>query len=202
MSESFDMSKYVPGSLFAEPAIGYDHEKMACVGTNGGPYEFSDFAFGYFDAARRLYDSLEKDSWLIDVLVYPITFLYRQGFELAIKHLIYLLSSHYGTGTSPELKHGLCKNWMILRPLVERHAISHPYRELASGQLDGIEAIIRDFDKFDPSSFVFRYPEDKSRGAYITKIDRIDVVHLNRELTVAQNWFERLIEQAPDDMIA
>jgi hypothetical protein len=201
MTESSDMSKYVAGSLFEEPPNGYFHDQMACVGTNGGPYNFNDFAFGYFDAARRVRDSLDVDDGLIDVLVYPIAFLYRQGFELAIKHLVYFLSPHYASGTTPNLNHGLTNNWTILRPLIEQHAVNHHYKELERQQLDGIEALIADFERFDPNSFVFRYPEDKKGGAYIKGFSRIDVARLNHELNVAITWFESVVIGTREDMI-
>ncbi len=174
---------------------------MACVGTNGGPYEFDAFAFGYFDAARRVRDSLENDDGLIDVLVYPIAFLYRQGFELAIKHLIYFLSPYYGTGRSPKLNHGLIGNWSQLRGLIEKHAVAHQYRELARPQLDGIESVLRDFEAFDPNSLVFRYPEDKSGGAYIEGFSRIDVAEMVQTLTLAVNWFESVVIGTREDML-
>ncbi|QDU58614.1 hypothetical protein Pan181_48530 [Aeoliella mucimassa] len=196
------MSKYKPGSLFDEPPVGVFHDQMACVGTNGGPYQFDDFAHGYFEAARRISASLVEDVGFIDILVYPIAFLYRQGLELAIKHLIYFLSPHYGAGSSPVLNHGIINNWKILRPLIESHATIHPHRELARKQLDGIEAIVTDFDKFDPKSFVFRYPEDKSGGVYIKDHMRIDVALLIQELTLVINWFENVVTGTREDLIA
>ncbi len=194
------MSKYKAGSLFAAPQSGQFHDQMACVGTNGGPYEFDAFAFGYFDAARRLRDSIDADDSLIDVLLYPLAFLYRQGLELSIKHLIYFLSGFYG-GAGPKLTHGLLDNWRTARRLLEQHAIDNPYRELGTAQLDGVELLIGDFESLDPNSFVFRYPEDKSRGVYIKGFSRIDVAQFNTLMAVGVEWFDSVLIGTREDMI-
>lgn len=200
MTQSSDMSKYTAGSLFAPPPSDQYHEQMACVGTNGGPYAFDDFAFGYFDAARRLRDSIDEDDSLIDVLLYPLAFLYRQGMELSIKHLIYFLSPCYG-GAAPKLTHSLVDNWKTVRGLLERHAADNPYQELAPAQLNGVELLIRDFEDFDPNSFVFRYPKDKAGEVYIEGFSRIDVAQLNGLMAVAVDWFESVLIGTREDMI-
>ena len=200
MTKSSDMSQYKAGSLFEAPRSDQFHEQMACIGTNGGPYEFDAFAFGYFDAARRLRDSIDADDTLIDVLLYPMAFLYRQGLELSIKHLIYFLSEFYGGG-GPKLRHGLLDNWRTARDLLETHATHNPYGELNASQLDGIELLITDFDGFDPNSFVFRYPESKSREVYIQGFSRIDVAKLNSIMETAVDWFDSVLIGTREDMI-
>ncbi len=194
------MSEYKAGFLFATPPSHQYDEQMACVGTNGGPYGFDDFAFGYFDAARRLRASIDEDSSLIDVLLYPLAFLYRQGLELSIKHLIYFLSPCYG-GAAPKLTHGLVDNWKTARQLLERHAVDNPYGELDPAQLDGVELLVNDFEGFDSDSLVFRYPADKAGGIYITGFSRIDVAQLNNLMTVAVDWFDSVLVGTREDMI-
>jgi hypothetical protein len=196
MNAPMDLRSYVSGSLFAAPN-NYGN-LIAAVDPNGGPYGFDDFALGYFDAARRIHNSLNTET-AIDVLVYPIAFNCRQGIELAIKHLILYLSKVYSSGTKPDLNHGLINNWKILRPLLEKHNIDFPRETLSSNQLDGVEALLTDFHTFDPASFVFRYPEDKSGNVYISNTLHIDVSVLIDMLSRAMDWFQLIVEITLED---
>ena len=72
----------------------------ACVGKNGGPYDFYSYGAGYFKAghvlAQKLIDaesgkhsnSEQKEqeffveNLVIDVVIYPVLYLYRQGTTL------------------------------------------------------------------------------------------------------------------------
>ena len=79
MTTQNDVSFYEEGDLFRRVPSQEYHELMACVGTNGGPYGFDDYAIGYFEAARLIWNSIEGGEATVDVAVYPLTFLYRQG---------------------------------------------------------------------------------------------------------------------------
>lgn len=81
MTDSTDIAVYKSGSLFAEPDEDSSTDLIACIGTNGGPYDYDDFAIGYFELARNTGNSLAETTMPIDVLFYPLTFTYRQGFE-------------------------------------------------------------------------------------------------------------------------
>jgi len=59
----------------------------ACVGTNGGPANFSRYASGYFEAGAILVRNLAGSSRDIDILIYPLVFLYRHAIEASLKHL-------------------------------------------------------------------------------------------------------------------
>jgi hypothetical protein len=175
---------------------------LACVGENGGPYGFDAYALGYFEAARRVWESIKASEVPIDVTVYPLAYLYRQGIELSIKHLCYYLSAAYSSGNTPELTHGLSENWHRLRRLLEEHAEQNNYGELQSDQLDAIGRLLSDFEKMDADSFVFRYPASKKGDLYLQNQSRIDLVQMNRILEAASHWFEDVMEGVREDLIA
>ena len=202
MTTQNDVSFYEEGDLFRRVPSQEYHELMACIGTNGGPYGFDDYAIGYFEAARLIWKSIEGGEATVDVAVYPLTFLYRQGIELSVKHLTFFLSSVYSTGEPPKLTHGLSDNWQTVRPLIEQHSVENNYGELQPSQLDGVERVINDFEKMDAGSFVFRYPTSKKGDLFLQDQSRIDLVAMNRVLEAVSHWFVDVMEGVREDLIA
>jgi hypothetical protein len=77
--------KYEFNSLFRK---GPNWKLNAKVGANGGPYDFADYAQGFFDAGHKIVEAIKREEWRIDSLIYPAAFSYRHGIELYLKHLI------------------------------------------------------------------------------------------------------------------
>jgi hypothetical protein len=145
---------YKHNSLFTR---GDDIRLNACVGPNGGPYDFRDYAHGYFKAAARLIESMRKDVAHVDIIVYPLCFLYRHGTELALKWLARELSIADGAEEQPRLTHRLYDNWTSVRTLLERNPSAFDVRTA----VPFVDAALKDFLEFDPNGEVFRYPEDR-----------------------------------------
>src|SRR5262249_55182921 len=81
----------------------------ACVGINGGPYDFGAYGEGFFEAGFQVVDAIKRGEWTIDVLIYPAVFNFRHGIELYIKHMTILASRLLGTGGKLALGHGIKK---------------------------------------------------------------------------------------------
>ena len=64
---------------------GPNHELNACVGTNGGPYDFLDYGRGYLLAAIVLCEGIEHGGCVKNVKIYPTVFLLRHGIELYLR---------------------------------------------------------------------------------------------------------------------
>lgn len=175
--------------------------------------EFGAFANGYRYAADRLAHSLLARRGYRDYEAYPIVFLYRHGFELSLKNIIYkgakliafkdlpsIDSSLHNLHKLPQLAE---KASAILRVLfpddVELHAVMDTALTTAS-----------QFDEIDPLSQSFRYPIDKN-GNYTTKaplslgiiavskhmselLEQLDTINfgLNMEIDQAEDVFEIL----------
>ncbi|MFM9966046.1 MAG: hypothetical protein ACKV2Q_33110 [Planctomycetaceae bacterium] len=201
MSTLNDISFYQSGDLF-QPAPQHSlNELIACVGINGGPYGFDAYALGYFESARRLWESIAEDTACVDVVGYPFTFLYRQGLELASKHLIFVLSSIYASGDKPKLNHELVGNWKLLRPYLERLHQEEAYQELIPQRLDAIERLLIDFESIDSGSLVFRYPTTKAGVAFLQNHSTVDLVILNDNLEAASNWFEDIMNSTREHFL-
>ena len=82
---------YQPNALFRN---GPKPQLNACVGENGGPYDFDDYGEGFFEGAKQIIDAIKRGEWTIDILIYPAAFAYRHGIELYVKHLLKELSAY------------------------------------------------------------------------------------------------------------
>jgi hypothetical protein len=158
----------------------------ACVGRNGGPYNYAHYAGGFFLASQRLIDSLAESNWHVDELVYPIAFNFRQGLELWLKHLAEILPRLWGEDASLKLTHGLKDNWTSVRAYLVREKQFDPDGELIVGMDSLIEAVI----DADPRGEVFRYPVARTGEAHLLNFRLINVAVLQDAVQFARKAFE------------
>jgi hypothetical protein len=113
------------------------------------------YVSGYKEAADRLVQSLIEDDRHIDLVVFPIVFLYRQYLELRFKQLLregsrllngsFILPKHHRL----DILWYECKS--LLRQIEPR---------MTDGEVVGLEACILEFSTIDPISMAFRYHVD------------------------------------------
>lgn len=169
----------------------------ACVGKNGGPYDFRDYAQGYFLAARKLLDAVRKDPAYVDTLIYPLAFLFRHAIELSLKGLARDLGRALGQGKDPKLTHKLADNWTVVQELLKRRIQDFdPENKI----IPMIDKVLRDYLEFDPVGEVFRFPEDKVGNLFLQEARLINVDVFGSVLEeigeVFYNWFMRASELA------
>ncbi len=123
----------------------------ACVGWNGGPADFARLADGYFEAGRRVAQTLLEDSSSVDLLVYPLVALYRHGTECYLKHLLTMLPRLNDEPIDLKPTHKLKPLWDRVRTYLER-------LPEVPDDLDETEATIQEFADIDPKGEEFRYP--------------------------------------------
>jgi len=141
---------------------------------SGNYYEFSHFGWGgnteteffgymkgYKEAADNLIENaiISQDISKIDTVIYPVCFLYRQYLELVMK-IIYLSYSgdvrETKIKTLKDISHNLMKMWNKIKPYLEEETNQEERNDIKV-----VEEYIRQFHKFDKSSFTFRYPITK-----------------------------------------
>jgi hypothetical protein len=113
----FGMPRYTPNSIFSS---GANISMNACIGTNGGPYDYGAFAEGFFDSADHVVDGLRDGTGrpiLIDLCVYPVVANYRHGIELFIKHCIIIARHVLGLSPDFTMNHNLGGIWSELLEL-------------------------------------------------------------------------------------
>lgn len=183
-----------PGDLFClanDDGIDYP---IGCVGINGGPYDFGDYAIGYFEAAGRLLRDIHRDRLFLDPLVYPLCFLYRQGVELSIKHLLKTVPRLFEETCSPVKDHPLLENWNLLRGFLVRQSQGYPDEpRMSEATLSWVDAVLQEFQTIDPKSMVFRYPEDKNGRLYLQEMLHVNFTQLGKFMEPLGTWFREMI---------
>lgn len=145
--------QYRQNDLF-RPATPTDFN--AYVGSNGGPYNFQDYALGYFEAGSRIVSSLMSDQWMLDIIIYPLVFTYRHGIELSLKDLAVQLPLVWDEESAVRSTHVLSDNWETVKTYLKREQELDPEDTL----IDQVDTILKDFLEIDQNGQVFRYPTD------------------------------------------
>ena len=119
---------------------------------------WAPYVDGYRTAADRLVEVAAADRTLLDAVIYPIVFLYRQYLELSLKAMIRDLDVLLEHNRRPPTGHRL-------RPLFDRFrsTFSEFCRNIGESMPDvsRIALLIDEFHVADPTSVVFRYPTDQ-----------------------------------------
>ncbi|MDF1502687.1 hypothetical protein [Roseisolibacter sp. H3M3-2] len=148
-----------------------------------GAASWHRFAFSYKATADRLADTLERDAWRHGfALGAPMMFLYRHYVETHLKSLLVDAGELLDDPQDVPLEHYLVRLWGRVRALLLR----------VSPQSDGpwfqrADAVIRELDSIDPTSFAFRYPVRKDGSdslATALMVDASNVRQIMEELHI------------------
>ena len=150
---------------------GRDIKLNACVGKNGGPYNYKDYSKGYFEAGRRIVNDLDGNYRYIDILVYPIVFLNRHAIELGLKHLAQYLPLLFGEEQQLKQTHKLMDNWI----LVKKYIIRLPEGGDDPEPISIVDGFLGDFVQLDPKGQTFRFPEDTMGELHLQNISIINI---------------------------
>lgn len=178
---------YKSGDLFLP---GPNHRFNACVGRNGGPYDYHDYAKGYFRSADLTMESVKDGDYLLDILIYPTFYQYRHAFELSLKGLIVDFQM-LGDAVSFPKSHQLCAIWSQLVPMLLKYAAEI---DAPAAVIDSIGALVADMDALDHSAEVFRFPEDKKGTLFLQDRSRINYARLlpmSHAAEVFESWHYR-----------
>jgi hypothetical protein len=125
----------------------------------------------YHTAAHRLLDAFLAHASYSDLDAYPIVFLCRHALELLMKAVLTLGNDLASLLGDPSLKtkdlyadHSLDKQVPQLKRVFDAVGWEDAFEQagLAKGEF---EQVVKEFEKFDPRSFTFRYPINKDGSA-------------------------------------
>lgn len=135
---------------------------------------WDSYALGYKTASDILVEHVEETGQLIDALVYPIVFNYRQYLELLLKDVLMEARRYFDIDPSFEKGHALLPLWRHLRELIERRWPDEPE------ELDAVEENLRQIDAVDRGSFAFRYATDLDGASSLPgEMEYIDLQNLS-----------------------
>lgn len=163
-------------SLFS---YGEDWKNNACI--NWMHDSIRLYIDGYRKAADLASHKVIESQSNQDILVYPITFLYRQYIELYLKCIIRESRILLGEGSSFPEHHKIKDLWHVanalMKKIIKEYDASIP-DYITKNDLKVIAKIIDDFVEIDPESFSFRYPEDKQGNNNLDGIQYINIRNL------------------------
>lgn len=176
------------GSKVENRTFGYGSAfwMNACVGRNGGPYSFWQYAEGYFEAAEKLALGCEERCKMIDVLVYPIAFNYRHAIELSIKHLGIVLPRLWAKQAPLRWTHKLADNWTTVKQYLQMDSCFDPDGSIIAE----IDELIDNLLEIDPNGEVFRYPSSKMGQGFLLDQGVISIERLSKAMARAREIFE------------
>lgn len=161
---SADSLKFEP--IFCGDA---DWQANACLNWSHDPIEL--YAIGYKEAGDRLVEQVLTQMRDLDILVYPIVFLYRQYVELRLKAIIKeghaLLEERGGFPAH----HKIWDLWCVAKKISTRVFAN----EKEPPVFDCVEHVIREFARIDSGSFAFRYPTTKRGDKTLEGVTHINI---------------------------
>lgn len=170
--------------------------RYSYFGTNFGSVDgFSQYIHGYILAAESIYEKYisceENRSDILDTIIYPLCFNYRQIVELYIKYLYFKYSKVNGSekiNFVNKVSHKLKIAWNKTKPSLQPQLakINNPI------DLTIFDDFIKQIDTFDSDSFRMRYPIKKDLSSVHAGPAKLDVVGLHRKMMGLFNLFCRL----------
>lgn len=156
LSEHDDIEKIIKYNPEREP-IGYDI------------FNYSIYEDAYGLAGDILLNEVahnpRQNTPIIQSLVYPLLFLYRQSIELKLKHII-----TFYCNVKVENKHLLDVLFEILKKELKKRSISVEGMDFQS-----LEKFFVEFSKIDPRGLNFRYDKDEEQTLLEPLIEEIDL---------------------------
>lgn len=153
-----------------------DWNLNACVGRQlPDEYAAHYYSDGFRSAARRLVVNLIERSdpdLLVDVVVYPILFLYRHHLELLLKLLIVAGRRLLAENGDQPFGHRLDKLWMIARPIMERCFDDGDW-----SQNEIVTSLMAELYSWDPTGEAGRYAKNNKGMKHFEELSLLNIRH-------------------------
>ena len=170
----------VPRTAFQK---GGSYVHAAAVGWALAQPGFHAYATGYKLAAIRLFDSINGDGQIPDLLIFPLGLLWRQSFELHLKEIIRLGHEMRGTDRAPPETHRIERLWNDARPLLA------DVGPLKSPEITNVGAILAEIERLDATGQGFRYPTLRSGERSLEGVPEIVDVAAFQDAMLAVSTF-------------
>lgn len=179
---------YTKGDLFkSDVAIS---KFNACVGSNGGPYNYIDYSYGYFSSAKILAEKTLTTEMGMDLSIYPLVFLYRHAIELSLKNVIYFLWELNAHERKIIKSHNIIELWKSAKQMLQETRELKEDKEIIAF----VDKFLQDISDLDSTAEVFRFPETKRRELHLQDRSHINIYVLyslmNKLERIFKYWFE------------
>ena len=172
--------------LFVE---GGNPDEFSHIGWGDMLTQFNGYASGYKFAADQLIEKFTPTVQhnILDTILFPICFLYRQYLELTMKSILL----QYSEITASEIKeifkninHNLPQMWNNIKPILSNSELKLDGKDILI-----VEEYINQFHRMDKSSYNFRYPVTKELATNFTSEKRINLPNLRIRMDELESFF-------------
>lgn len=137
-------------------------------------------------AGATLIDEAQRRPQDRDLLLYPILFNYRHGFEAAMKWTIEMYGTSANIALGPDdMNHNLGDLWKKCRKLL----LAAPTPD-DDEPLRAVEQIVKDFHDLDKSALALRYSRTKSGKTILLPDSPIDLENVRQVMEAVNNFFQ------------
>ncbi|WP_286778940.1 MULTISPECIES: hypothetical protein [Sphingobacterium] len=154
-----------------------DHENNADVSHSGQYYNmWNKLAISYKLAAEAIAEKINSEKSEIDLLIYPLVFLYRHYFELRIKEILFCYREFDDTKDLLKRTHKLTENWGRCKDritIMKQRGLN--IQGTSEENLECVDRVIAEIDLYDERSDAFRYPYDKNGNPTLIFFNKIDI---------------------------
>ncbi|MGY2895498.1 hypothetical protein [Deinococcus sp. UYEF24] len=171
------------------PLFGSDTEWRHNAVLNYNADDWRTYAEGYRQAAEIIVERMMNDVGLLDTLIYPAVFLYRQFVELSLKRLYREACKIENIKYELQPNHNLNFAWNRLRPVIEKISLES---DSPLEDLDKCEKFIKEFSETDPGSFAFRYPTGKLEDKSLISLTHINVGNFKDLMSIVEEVINQL----------
>ncbi|HDR7784864.1 TPA: hypothetical protein QCY04_005301 [Bacillus wiedmannii] len=146
---------------------------MSVIGNkfSNGSFEFSPFIIGYMETGKYLCQLIEGDLTKKSLLL-PMSYMYRNGIELALKRLIIDdcdLPIELAAKKISKKKHSVQALWNIIKNYIIESDNVHD----KDVTLDYVANYISQLHNIEHTSSKFRYPVNKELDFHFSKIEKL-----------------------------
>jgi hypothetical protein len=168
------------------PFIGGSGGKDFSIGFTEDPrFLFGVFTKGYRIAANSLANCLLNQPGFRSYEAYPVVFLYRHAFELALKNVIYKGARLASFQRLEEIDKRLYITHALTRLAEQSRQVLltlFPQDSVLKGIADDIVFVAKDFDLIDPDSCAYRYPIDNTGQPAVREKQWVDLDVLSQRM--------------------
>jgi hypothetical protein len=143
------------------------------------------YADGYKRAAELVCEHACTDRGELDVLVYPVVFLYRHYIELTLKMLLEDASELTDAPQKPKPSHKLPGLWAQVESL-----LAQAFPEPENAPPPCLKEVIQAFAELDPGATAFRYPTTREGDQSLDGISYINLAQFQEQLRPAIEFLE------------
>lgn len=183
MSNEEDIWPDVPRRAFVEDGPSVATACVRWVLDHRADDAWDCYRMAYEEAANAMLERVLAKKISPDLAFFPMVYLWRHHFELALKSIIVTGLRLDDEPAEPPMGHDLIKLWKGARPVLER--AQAPNREL-----DHVERQLAELTAVDPTATGFRYPNaPRSPNRALAAIpERINLVALHEAMRAVSRF--------------